>query len=92
MRRSSRLGSDISSHIIRKYDAIMGVHIMHLSVMPKEQAIELGYSSDKRKRRREHRAASKRLLEEGGIFNGFCAVGSSFWCIAQWHSFNARRL
>lgn len=40
---------------------------------------------DKRKKRRAHRKAAKNLLKNGGLFNGFSAPGSTFFCIAQWH-------
>lgn len=40
---------------------------------------------DKRKKRRSHRKAAKKLLNSGGFFNNFSAIGSTFWCVAQWH-------
>lgn len=46
---------------------------------------ETGMTIDKRKKRRAHRKAAKNLLKNGGLFNGFSAPGSTFFCIAQWH-------
>lgn len=46
--------------------------------------------TDKRKKRRMHRNAAKNLLSNGGLFNGFSAPGSTFWCVAQWHLKQAR--
>ncbi len=48
------------------------------------------YSTDKRKRRNQHRTAAKRLLKGGGFFNGYSARGSTFWYVAQWHLSQAR--
>lgn len=41
----------------------------------------MGYSSDKRKRRRQHRVAAKRLRKQGG---------STFHTVARWHLAQAR--
>lgn len=46
--------------------------------------------TDPRKKRRGHRKSAKNLLSNGGIFNGYSARGSSFWCVAQWHLKKAR--
>jgi len=50
------------------------------------------YSSDKRKRRNQHRQNARHLLTNGGFFNGFSAPGSTFWQVAQWHLAQARYL
>ena len=50
------------------------------------------YSTDKRKRRNQHRKAARHLLTHGGFFNGFSAPGSTFWHVAQWHLSMARHL
>lgn len=63
-----------------------------MKAMSREQAVGMGFSSDNRKRRRQHRRAAKRLLNGGGFFNGFSAVGSTFWHVAQWHLQQARAL
>lgn len=63
-----------------------------MRAISKERAISMGYSADRRKRRRQHRKNAKRLLENGGLLNGFSAVGSSFWYVAQWHLQQARYL
>lgn len=63
-----------------------------MALLNKQRAAQMGFSSDKRKRRRQHRNAAKNLLGSGGIFNGFSAPGSGFWEIAQWHKGQARAL
>jgi len=63
--------------------------MIHMSI---SKGVELGYSSDRRIRRRQHRNAAKRLLLDGGIFNHFCCPGTSYYIITRWHLMNARRL
>jgi len=63
-----------------------------MALLNKRRAIEMGYSGDKRKRRRQHRLAAKQLLTSGGIFNNFSARGSTFHCVAMWHLEQARAL
>lgn len=48
------------------------------------------YSSDKRKRRRQHRIAAKNLLGQGGFFNAQSARGSTLNTVAGWHLAQAR--
>lgn len=50
------------------------------------------YSTDKRKRRNQHRTAAKSLLGSGGFFNGFSARGSTMHSVAGWHLAQARYL
>lgn len=63
-----------------------------MKLMTKKVAAQYGFSSDKRKRRNQHRNAAKNLLSEGGFFNGFSARGSTFGQISIWHLYNARYL
>lgn len=63
-----------------------------MKIMKLEQAVGMGYSTDKRKRRREHRNNARHLLKSGGFFNGFSSPGSQFWEVAQWHLQQARYL
>jgi hypothetical protein len=63
-----------------------------MRAMSRDQAVGMGFSSDNRKRRRQHRRAAKRLLDNGGLLNGFSDVGSSFWQVAQWHLQQARAI
>lgn len=58
----------------------------------KKRAAEMGYSPDKRKRRRQHRRNARALLKGGGFFNGFSAYGSRFHAVAMWHLAQARAL
>lgn len=53
---------------------------------------DFNYSTDKRKRKNQHRTAARQLLTQGGLFNSMSAVGSTFWEVAQWHLNNARYL
>ena len=59
-------------------------------ILSKEAAVQLGYSPDKRKRRRQHRLNARKLLREGGVFNGRSAKGSTFYSLARWHLDQAR--
>lgn len=63
-----------------------------MSILNKHKALEMGYSSDKRKRRNQHRTAARKLLNSGGFFNGFSTRGSTFHSIAAWHLANARAI
>lgn len=63
-----------------------------MALLNKTRAAQMGFSADKRKRRRQHRKAAKNLLINGGFFNGFSAPGSTFWQVAQWHKAQARAL
>lgn len=56
------------------------------------QAIAMGFSADKRKRRNQHRTAARNLLRNGGFFNCFSARGSTFSGVAEWHIGQARAL
>lgn len=61
-----------------------------MRVMSPTEAITQGFSSDKRRRRRQHRLAARDLLRGGGFFNGFSARGSTMHSVALWHLFQAR--
>lgn len=60
--------------------------------LPLNQALKMGFSSDKRKRRNEHRTAARKLLKSGGFFNGYSARGSTFGEVAAWHLSQAKLL
>lgn len=59
-------------------------------VLSKERAINMGYSEDKRKRRREHRQNARTLIKGGTLFNHHAPRGSTPNAVAQWHLFQAR--
>ena len=59
-------------------------------ILSKECAVKLGYSSDRRKRRRQHRLAAKNLLRNGGFFNYHSARGTTFYEVVMWHLFQSR--
>lgn len=63
-----------------------------MAPLNKQRAAQMGFSADKRKRRRQHRQAAKNLLNNGGFFNGYSSLGSTFWQVAQWHKAQARAL
>lgn len=41
-----------------------------MKALSTERAVSMGYSSDRRKRKRQHRIAARALLRDGGFFNG----------------------
>lgn len=50
------------------------------------------FTSDKRKMRRHHRWAARKLILGGTLLNGSAPVGSTPWLAAQWHLERARYL
>lgn len=63
-----------------------------MKLLSSNKAFDMGFSTDKRKRRNEHRAAAKKLLKSGGFFNCYSARGSTFGQVASWHLGQARLL
>jgi len=63
-----------------------------MSPLNQKRAVQLGFSSDKRKRRRQHRRQADNLLKSGGFFNGLSSPGSTLFSIARWHKQQARSL
>lgn len=63
-----------------------------MRVLSDAKALKMGFSADKRKRRRQHRSAARDLLRSGGFFNRMSARGTTFGSIAQWHLGQARSL
>lgn len=62
-------------------------------LLNKQRAAQMGFSTDKRKRRRQHRTAARYLLKNGGFFNGYSdRRGSMFNEVAMWHLEQARAL
>lgn len=55
-----------------------------------ERATAMGYSGDKRKRRRAHRRAARQLIDGGTLFNAKAPCGSGPHAVAMWHLFQAR--
>lgn len=51
-----------------------------------------GYSTDKRKRRNQHRNMAKHLLTSGSFLSAKTRIGSTLWFVAKWHLDNARYL
>jgi len=60
--------------------------------MKETQAVNMGFSTDKRKRRNQHRRAAAKLLRSGGFFNCYSARGSTFVAVVAWHLSQARVL
>ncbi|WP_432263016.1 hypothetical protein [Cupriavidus sp. TMH.W2] len=63
-----------------------------MKVLPVNQALQMGYPADKRKRRRHHRLAARALLAGGGFLNAYSARGSTLHGVAMWHLWQARHL
>lgn len=57
-----------------------------------EVAQRMGFSTDMRKRKRQHRRKARHLLTNGGLFNGFSAPGSNMHAVAMWHLEQARAI
>lgn len=60
--------------------------------MKQTQAIKMGFSPDRRKRRRQHRRAAKALISGGTLLNATAPRGSTPWLVAKWHLAQARAL
>lgn len=63
-----------------------------MSLLSTKRAVEMGYSCDKRKRRRQHRTAANHLAHSGGFFNGYSNPGSTLWEVMQWHKEQSRSI
>lgn len=61
-------------------------------ILSAAEARDMGFSADKRKRRREHRQAARKLLRSGGFFNNLSAPRTTYWEVAQWHKAQARAI
>jgi hypothetical protein len=60
--------------------------------MKQKRAVDMGFSPDRRKRRRQHRKAARELIKEGTLFNAKSPRGSVPWAVAQWHLAQARHI
>jgi hypothetical protein len=63
-----------------------------MAAVKRKQAVEMGFSPDRRKRKRQHRKAAKALIDGGTLLNATAPRGSTPWVVAQWHLAQARRL
>ena len=63
-----------------------------MKVLRTARAVEMGFSPDRRKRRRQHRQAARQLIGAGTLLNAKAPRGSNPWVAAQWHLFQARYL
>lgn len=61
-----------------------------MKAMAKELAVKMGYSADRRKRKRQHRKAARNLLRGGTLLNAVVPAGSIPLCVAKWHLEQAR--
>lgn len=61
-------------------------------LLSRNKAQSMGYSTDNRKRKRQHRRQARQLLTSGGFFNGSCMRGTTFHAVAMWHLAQARLL
>lgn len=62
------------------------------SALNKTRAQKMGYSADKRKRRRQHRQAARELMVGGTLLNGRAPRGSIPGSVAAWHLAQARAI
>lgn len=56
------------------------------------RAIKMGYSADKRKRRRQHRQAARQLMGAGTLLNSKTPRNSTPGLVARWHLAQARAI
>ena len=63
-----------------------------MKAMNRIRAMKMGFSPDRRKRKRQHRKAAKRLIGGGTFLNSTAPRGSTPWMVAQWHLAQARAL
>lgn len=61
-----------------------------MKILSQAEAMKLGYSADKRKRRRQHRNNAKRLIDGGTFLNSKAPRGSTPGLVARWHLAQAR--
>lgn len=61
-------------------------------LLSNERAVRMGYSSDKRKRKNQHREMARQLLGEQGFFARGADRGTTMNSIAVWHLTQARML
>lgn len=62
------------------------------SALSTARALKMGYSADKRKRRRQHRQAAQQLLGAGTLLNARAPRGSIPGTVAAWHLAQARAI
>lgn len=63
-----------------------------MQAMKRAQAVKMGFSPDRRKRKRQHRRAAKALIGGGTFLNATAPRGSTPWLVAKWHLGQARAL
>ena len=56
------------------------------------RALKMGYSADKRKRRRQHRQAARQLMGAGTLLNARSSLQSIPVIVAAWHLAQARAI
>lgn len=61
-------------------------------ILKQAEAVQLGYSLDPRKRRRQHRVNARNLVGAGTFLNATAPRGSTPYMMAQWHLAQARAL
>lgn len=59
--------------------------------MTTARGLRLGFSTDRRKRRHQHRVCARKLLDSGIILHTRAPDGSTAYAVAQWHLYQARR-
>ncbi len=63
-----------------------------IRILSQERASKMGYSTDKRRRRRQHRICARNLMNAGTLLNGKAPRTSIPSEVASWHLLQARFL
>lgn len=61
-----------------------------MKYLSNDKAVEMGYSRDRRVRRRQFRDNAKYLLNAGSFLNPKSVKGTTNYSVAQWHIFQSR--
>ena len=61
-----------------------------MKYLSNDKAVEMGYSRDRRVRRRQFRDNAKYLLHAGSLLNYPTTRGTTNYYVAQWHIFQSR--
>jgi hypothetical protein len=76
----------------KKLPALALIQEASMKVLSDQLAVSMGYSPDKRKRRREHRNAAKELMASGTLLNPRTSRNTILGSVAWWHLQQARYL
>ena len=63
-----------------------------MRVLTTAQALRMGFSADRRRRKRQHRRAARALMQGGTLLNPRAGRGTIPGDVARWHLEQARYL